>query len=89
MIRILIVVVLIVLGAWVGKNIHDGKPWYSNPFASNKETHAIVEDVSKTATEAVGTGLEAVGEGGKKVAETIDEASTTAIEKGKKLKVGQ
>ncbi len=89
MIRILIVVVLIMAGAWIGKNVHDGRPWYSSPFVSNKQTHAIVEEVGKTATEVVGTGLEAVGEGGKKVAETLDEASTTAIEKGKKLKAGQ
>ena len=86
MIRIILVVALLVVGGWIGKNLHDGQPWYSNPFASKKETLSLVDQASETATEALGSGLQAVGEGGKQVAESIDQASTTAIKKGEALK---
>ncbi len=86
MIRIVLVVALLVVGGWIGKNLHDGQPWYSNPFASKKETLSLVDKASETATEALGSGLQAVGEGGKHVAESIDQASTSAIKKGEQLK---
>jgi len=84
--RIILIVVILAAAGWIGKNLHDGRPWYSNPFASEHATKALVDQAGERASQALGSGLEAVGEGGKKVAEGIEQASEAAIEKGEQLK---
>ncbi|RMH60077.1 MAG: hypothetical protein D6678_06695 [Zetaproteobacteria bacterium] len=86
MFRMLLIIVILVIAGWVGKNLHDGRPWYSNPFVSDQKAKALLHQAGDKAGKALGTGLAVVGAGGKKVAEGIEKTSEAAIKKGKSLK---